>query len=619
MSNSSLENFAAPLENKYTDPLLFVLGEYDFSQVGRVPYFSTVMPLQALVDEIELVEDIPGNIDFDWSLEELFQRDINWERVKTELLDGYLKNSNKLCFFNSLTIALLPQDRKTITESYGSPESNPPTLYPSWEHIDVGNIHLEYAPDKSIGVIQWHKEKVFAVVIDGQHRLAALKEYWKELKENPNAITQDIQTKIPIILLVLDKRVGFQGRDKSVPVKTLREIFIDLNKHARPVPKSRLILLEDLNIQSVGVRTLLENETTESSDKLPLSIVTWREDEAKFDSEYSITSVLNLSEIVSYCWGGISLEGLDLLDERRVKNYVREITGSLDLERKTVDSIDARQELCIGRGEPFSFTEDQLTTIEKAFLQQWTPHIVRIFKEFRPYRKYFLKARDIGAINGTLRDYLLLPKEQRVKFSGRKMAEDKIFNPRSAIDHPLAELEALKKEEWAFYVVFQKALFRNFLSLEPVRKSLSIGEHSTDRSSFLTWWLDQVNALHEKGVFNLNWKRGKDELWRGIAKNPVSGTIQFTKAAVNRISSFITICIWFNLEPEHSEAKPFVSLLTENVSSRLPKTVKSAFKSHVAGGLKSVITAKLDDDIEDERLENMVKRELIKRLEASQG
>lgn len=619
MPDSSLENFEAPRENMYTDPLLFVQGEYDFSQVGRIPYFSTVMSLRALVDEIKLVEDIPGNTDFDWSLEELFQRDINWKRVKKELVDGYLKDSNKLCFFNSLTIALLPQDNGVITESYGLPISSPPVLYPNWECDDVGNIHIEYGPNKSIGVVQWHKERIFAVVIDGQHRLAALKEYWKELIDNSSATTQDIQLKIPILLLILDERVGFKGRNKKAPIKTLREIFIDLNKHARPVPKSRLILLEDMNAQSVGVRTLLKNDVTESTDKLPLSIVTWREDDAKFDSEYSITTVLNLNEIVSYCWDGLSLQGLDNLDERRVKDYVREIIGSLHLERKITDSINQRKELCIGRGEPFSFTEDQLTAIQKAFRQQWTPHIARIFREFRPYKLYFSKARDIGAINGILRDYLLLPKDQREKFCKRKKMENQTFNPRVTIEFPLAELEALKKGEWAFYVVFQKALFRNFLLLEPIRESLSIGEHGKDRNSFLTWWLEQVNALHESGVFNLNWKRGKDELWRGIAKNPISGTIQFSNAAVNRISSFITICIWFNLEPEQSETKTFVSLLKEDGARKLPNTVKRAFKRYVAGGLESLIRAKLDDDIEDEKLENMVRRELIKRLEASRG
>ena len=59
MLNSALETFEAPQQNKYTDPLVFVPGEYTFSQVGRVPYLSSVMSLQDLVNQIQLVENIP--------------------------------------------------------------------------------------------------------------------------------------------------------------------------------------------------------------------------------------------------------------------------------------------------------------------------------------------------------------------------------------------------------------------------------------------------------------------------------------------------------------------------------------------------------------------------------
>ena len=116
MLNSTLETFEAPQQNKYTDPLIFIPGEYTFSQVGRVPYLSSVMSLQDLVNQIQLVENIPEESRLDWSLEELFQRDISWDRVQTELVNGYLKDSNKLSFFNSLTIALLPQKGLEIEE-----------------------------------------------------------------------------------------------------------------------------------------------------------------------------------------------------------------------------------------------------------------------------------------------------------------------------------------------------------------------------------------------------------------------------------------------------------------------------------------------------------------------
>ena len=66
-------------------------------------------------------------------------------------------------------------------------------------------------------------------------------------------------------------------------------------------------------------RTLLASKAKESSNALPLSLVTWREDEAKFDSGYSITSVLNLNEIVRFCLGQTSLEAIDPLEPNQIK------------------------------------------------------------------------------------------------------------------------------------------------------------------------------------------------------------------------------------------------------------------------------------------------------------
>ena len=81
--------------------------------------------------------------------------------------------------------------------------------------------------------------------------------------------------------MILDDRVGFEQEQGKSLIKTIREIFIDLNKHARGVAHSRIILLDDLNIQSFCVRTLLGDNVKDTSQGiLPLSMVTWRKDDA---------------------------------------------------------------------------------------------------------------------------------------------------------------------------------------------------------------------------------------------------------------------------------------------------------------------------------------------------
>ena len=620
MSNNTLENFEVAEQNKYTDELIFVPGEFTLSDTESVPYFAAVMPLQDLVHQIKLVEDIPEEALLDWSLEELFQRDISWDRVESDLVNRYLKDRNKLSFFNSLTIALLPQNGFTIEERYGKPESKPSGKRGNWERKDVGNICVEYLTGAGIGVIRWHKERIFPVAIDGQHRLAALKAYYEEKKETLIPGSPELETKISLILLILDERVGFKRKSHKSIIGTLREIFIDLNKNARNVPRSRLILLEDQNIQSLCVRTLLPKKAKQSSlDVLPLPIITWRNAETKFDSGYSVTTVVNLDEIVSYCLNRASLERIDPLDERQIKQYIDKVTAKLELEQKTRQSITRRLQWCVDRAEPFSFQEEHVNAVQDAFRRQWAPHIIRVFREFSPYKKYLSKAGKIGAIDKMVADYLLLPEEKRDKFKERKKADSKTFNPRLEIEDPLKELALLKTNEWAFQVVFQKALFINLFELEPQKESL-FGLRFDTRTDFLTWWIDQVNELHQQGVFSLHWKaeKGTADLWLGIANNPGSGSIQHSQAAANRISSLMTICMYFKQIDTQQEINEFVDSLIDERDG-IPSIVQNAFKT-IRNGLESLIRAKANFDVTEEpkKLEKQVKQELIKRLKAIQ-
>ena len=622
MSKSTLAAFKIDKQTQYTDELTFVRGKFTLSDMESVPYFTAVMPLRDLVNHINLVEDIPAEALLDWSLEELFQRDISWQRVEKELVNQYLNNRNKLSFFNSLTIALLPRNGFEIEKSYGKPDAKLPDKGEGWDRIDVGNICVELLSGEEIGVIRWHKERIFPVAIDGQHRLAALKAYYEEKKENLVSGSPELETKISLILLILDERVGFKRRDEKSLIGTLREIFIDLNKNARPVSRSRLILLEDQNIQSLCVRTLLAKRAKEiAEDELPLSIVTWRgdeiKDEAKFDSDYSITSVLNLNEIVNYCLSRASLDKNDPLVARKIKRYVDKVTGRLKLEPTVKESIIDHSRECIEEAESFSFKKEHLDALQEAFRQQWAPHIIRVFREFSPYKTYLSKAQEFGAVDGILADYLLLPEGKREKFKNRKKMEDREFRVGAKIDNPLKTLEDLKKNEWAFQVVFQKALFINFFDLESQKQSL-FGLSFNSKDEFLTWWLNQMNDLYKQRVFNLHWKaeKGKADLWLGIANNPGSGSIQYTQAAANRISSFITICMCFKQTGPHQEARKFVDSLINNTDQTL-LIPQDAFKN-IRKELESLIRAKMNaDEIEDpKKLENQVKKEVVKRLKA---
>src|SRR5579864_788611 len=93
------------------------------------------------------------------------------------------------------------------------------------------------------------------------------------------------------MFLVLDKRAGLQVETsqftgENVLLRIVREIFIDLNMHSRKVARARQILLDDQEIESVCLRTLLAPRIGEDTpDRLPLGLVHWQHDvTAKFNT-----------------------------------------------------------------------------------------------------------------------------------------------------------------------------------------------------------------------------------------------------------------------------------------------------------------------------------------------
>ena len=113
---------------QYTRPLYGTHGTYTLSAGMSVPYFLTAMPIERAIEELKTHEQIPANLDNRWSLSELFQREIDQERVLKELVNGYLSDPRKLKFFNALTIVLMPKaaDGKLI-DTFPSADFDPPS------------------------------------------------------------------------------------------------------------------------------------------------------------------------------------------------------------------------------------------------------------------------------------------------------------------------------------------------------------------------------------------------------------------------------------------------------------------------------------------------------------
>ena len=162
----------------YTKPRPMLWGTLNLSQIS-IPYYQAMITLEEATVELKLVENLPSDLRTKWRLEELFQREIDWDRVSEEIVKGYLQRPEKLKFFNSLTVALLPLDElKMLAKSYGDTPQEPDLKdthkKKPWVVTNVGGVQVITNNDTPHGYIRWDPKRIFPATIDGQHRLAAL-------------------------------------------------------------------------------------------------------------------------------------------------------------------------------------------------------------------------------------------------------------------------------------------------------------------------------------------------------------------------------------------------------------------------------------------------------------
>ncbi|MEZ0496902.1 DNA sulfur modification protein DndB [Sphingomonas sp. IW22] len=275
----------------YTEAWPILAGTMNLSG-SEIPFFQAMVPLKSVVDQLDLVENLPSDLRANWRLEELFQREIDWERVREDLVKGYLKRPNKLKFFSTLTVALLPLNEEGMLASdYGEAAAAPTALdwakAPTWLTKNVGSVELITHASGPTGALRWDPKRIFAATIDGQHRLAAMKTLVKE----GHLSSKTFDSRLSVMFLVLDPRAGFvlaqgQAADGENPILTVvREIFIDLNMHSKTVARARQILLSDQDIEARCLREVIATRIGEEQEgRLPLGLIHWQHNEsAKFN------------------------------------------------------------------------------------------------------------------------------------------------------------------------------------------------------------------------------------------------------------------------------------------------------------------------------------------------
>lgn len=543
-----------------TIPITYLKGKYNLSKYS-VPYFSVVLDMNLVAEKFSLIDEIRGSESLNWSIDELFQRDVSWARINKELT-RYLENSKKLQFFNALTIALLPVNAEGFMDQYVNDDRlyDPINDEELDDPIQIGGIQMQdyKSSGGTVGRLRWDVEKIAAVAVDGQHRLAAIKKIKNRV--NPESLKR---TQVPIIILIPHRDVGFScpqhpGVDHSI-IFSLRQIFIDLNKNVKKVSRSRTILLDDQDIPSVCLRSLIGESLGENnSTKLPLSAVDWVSDRNKFEKGPFVTTTLTLYEIVK-----------SMLDYRYSSSTL--VTESSQREIKSwleknffVSDDDQLSELmktvgeCYWNNLPLTFQQKSITYLKNQFKQTWGVEIIKIFSKIKPYEELMSMCNQYNFYSPELFNLYVAS-----EIVGGDEGENKAKRIRETLESsqdqwrydrnyeaPIKEINSVKDNQWAFKVVFQKALFISYGILFTLVDDY-IGCEDIPRkqlSKFTDIWIDAINQLFAAGAGNEKFKLNRDELfWEGIGLTPAVQRIEVTKAASERIAYWLSVWVTMSL------------------------------------------------------------------------
>jgi hypothetical protein len=506
-----------------------------------------------------------------------------------------------------------------------------------WQVNNVGGVQIITNPNSPNGYIRWDPRRIFPATIDGQHRLAAL----QTLVNEGHLPTTELDTRLSVIFLVLDPRVGFDiskmhlaGDDNPI-LTVVREVFIDLNKHAEEVARSHRILLDDQEIECRSLRQLLAPRMGETPpDRLPLGIVHWQHNvSAKFNVNDQTGPFITTVELLY----SILVDLLDLdrpkdpLDEKQVRRFVESIENALRIDEviaerpekypglKPLMAYVEKMHLVEGFEVPFvNLTSPYLRACDEGFDRLWRPLIVGVLTRFKPYKDFIEEVKTRGGVDGELAAFLVLPRkaqEQTLIAWGepRKAQEQTLIawgeDKLQKIDRPLSELAQMKKEDWPFFAVFQKGLLR--ASAFAWKHFAVVGGSANSKvQDFLDQWIPFLDELSERGLLRVKASfpgRDRDRIWAGVSLAPAAETVRWSAADVQRIAALLTLWWYFYASKLYKVGSFLNRIKGAKANESFPgaKDLAEALRK----GLKAVIT-RTDDDLTEEQISKGIEKRL---------
>ena len=197
-------------------------------QFGSTEYYIVTMPAKDLTERLVIPQNLEGWEDL--TLEERYQREINYNRVKRQIAPYLLEDPDR--FFGAFIVSMLNAEDIEFEAISNIYKGNVPNLYRTAANA-FGFLTLQGSE--------------LLVPLDGQHRLAALtfaingKDEKQQPLEDFTARTDIAGDVCTIMLIKHDER-------KS------RKIFNKVNRYAKKTTKAENLITADDDILAVIVR-----------------------------------------------------------------------------------------------------------------------------------------------------------------------------------------------------------------------------------------------------------------------------------------------------------------------------------------------------------------------------
>lgn len=546
MSENHWAQFDKKEPSTWTDPFNMIYGSYQWLNDRPIHYCLTSLSIRNLWEDIRLMNEIPGVEK--WGFEALFQRVVREEWV-SQIKNKYLGNSDRFKFFPPITIALLPCKDDLPQRQYEAPGKF------EFEQDIVGQIarlpglQLRFPTVKENkfpdfghpAIISWDKRKYAALAIDGQHRISALREFVPRISQTAN------EKDVPASILIFDPDLP-AGRDL---IQVTREIFIDINKNAKTVDDSRLILLDDRNFYNSLTRSLIlqaypDGETPSSinyakiEDEIDLEIPAGIPQELIDTSagretadinklkSWQYTSAFILNRSIRYFVFEDKFEKFEELLEtveftEQSHNEVEQIVAKKRIEYDNKSKYDD-DDTNIPDHDMLSFRPAVTEKLVERAISMHKALLLGVFTAFSPYRKHvenfskIVNGEDGEAIRSLLLSEGSLPTKTTLEFTTKVALELKQDEVRfSRIKKAIDGISRPKGENTlVWFSVFQRGLI-----FQPglLKRAMEVGRGNSfnSREDFAAAYISALNELNEDGWFDRNHEINGTKIWAGIA------------------------------------------------------------------------------------------------------